>query len=112
MAAASALDTRVTKGAVMAEDQCLNSVGTQAATGANRERLPPQNPASISRVSRSVAQPGRAPRSGRGGRRFKSCRSDQHLPDHLVSSATGYATDSLSLRCRVNARLALAKWSG
>src|SRR5690349_12563568 len=28
---------------------------------------------------RSVAQPGRAPRSGRGGRRFKSCRSDQHL---------------------------------
>src|SRR6266581_3594649 len=27
--------------------------------------------------SRSVAQPGRAPRSGRGGRRFKSCHSDQ-----------------------------------
>src|SRR5215813_2264255 len=26
---------------------------------------------------RSVAQPGRAPRSGRGGRRFKSCHSDQ-----------------------------------
>ena len=29
--------------------------------------------------NRSVAQPGRAPRSGRGGRRFKSCRSD-HSP--------------------------------
>ena len=28
-------------------------------------------------VHRSVAQPGRAPRSGRGGRRFKSCHSDQ-----------------------------------
>jgi hypothetical protein len=28
---------------------------------------------------RSVAQPGRAPRSGRGGRRFKSCHSDQYL---------------------------------
>ena len=28
---------------------------------------------------RSVAQPGRAPRSGRGGRRFKSCHSDQPL---------------------------------
>lgn len=27
--------------------------------------------------SRSVAQPGSAPRSGRGGRRFKSCHSDQ-----------------------------------
>ena len=28
---------------------------------------------------RSVAQPGSAPRSGRGGRRFKSCHSDQSL---------------------------------
>src|SRR6266849_1593739 len=27
---------------------------------------------------RSVAQPGSAPRSGRGGRRFKSCHSDQY----------------------------------
>src|SRR5271169_4826616 len=27
--------------------------------------------------SRSVAQSGSAPRSGRGGRRFKSCHSDQ-----------------------------------
>jgi integrase len=36
-----------------------------------------QNRDGISRsVSRSVAQPGRAPRSGRGGRRFKSCHSD------------------------------------
>ncbi len=31
-------------------------------------------------VDRSVAQPGRAPRSGRGGRRFKSCHSDQNFP--------------------------------
>src|SRR5215510_3099994 len=29
--------------------------------------------------SRSVAQPGSAPRSGRGGRRFKSCHSDHYL---------------------------------
>ncbi len=29
--------------------------------------------------ARSVAQPGSAPRSGRGGRRFKSCHSDQHF---------------------------------
>ena len=29
--------------------------------------------------SRSVAQSGSAPRSGRGGRRFKSCHSDQYL---------------------------------
>jgi hypothetical protein len=31
-------------------------------------------------ASRSVAQSGSAPRSGRGGRRFKSCHSD-HLTD-------------------------------
>ena len=34
-------------------------------------------------VDRSVAQPGRAPRSGRGGRRFKSCHSDQNFPLYL-----------------------------
>jgi hypothetical protein len=33
--------------------------------------------------SRSVAQSGSAPRSGRGGRRFKSCHSDQHLASRL-----------------------------
>ena len=32
-------------------------------------------------TSRSVAQPGSAPRSGRGGRRFKSCHSDQLSQD-------------------------------
>ena len=31
------------------------------------------------RLWRSVAQPGSAPRSGRGGRRFKSCHSDQNF---------------------------------
>jgi hypothetical protein len=44
---------------------------------------------------RSVAQPGSAPRSGRGGRRFKSCHSDQHLAAFvllLLKSATGSAT--------------------
>src|SRR4051794_20213843 len=41
--------------------------------------------------SRSVAQSGSAPRSGRGGRRFKSCHSDQlplagaDLANHPVS---------------------------
>src|SRR5512140_1433064 len=33
---------------------------------------------------RSVAQPGRAPRSGRGGRRFESCRSDHFSRFHIV----------------------------
>ena len=33
----------------------------------------------LSAKYRSVAQPGSAPRSGRGGRRFKSCHSDQSL---------------------------------
>lgn len=35
---------------------------------------------------RSVAQPGRAPRSGRGGRRFKSCRSD-HIFTRIFSTS-------------------------
>ena len=41
---------------------------------------------------RSVAQPGRAPRSGRGGRRFKSCHSDQHLAVIHDPCATPCAT--------------------
>ena len=38
------------------------------------------------RRSRSVAQPGSAPRSGRGGRRFKSCHSDQLFPEMFQQS--------------------------
>ena len=44
----------------------------QQYSGQNRDCISPL-------VSRSVAQPGRAPRSGRGGRRFKSCHSDQYF---------------------------------
>src|SRR5207253_10131333 len=44
--------------------------GPAAACGQEGRRL-------YSPRGRSVAQPGRAPRSGRGGRRFKSCHSDQ-----------------------------------
>src|SRR6516165_10330664 len=44
-------------------------------------------------VSRSVAQPGRAPRSGRGGRRFKSCHSDQYLADPQIPFPTVSPTD-------------------
>ena len=80
--------------------------------------LPGRNALAISRAGafsgacRSVAQPGRAPRSGRGGRRFKSCHSDQYLAHFPNGSATGYATASRILRCRVNARLAPDRWSG
>ena len=47
-----------------------------------RERAAPRELAApqlrgYKRRLRSVAQPGSAPRSGRGGRRFKSCHSDQ-----------------------------------
>src|SRR5947199_805779 len=55
--------------------------------------------------SRSVAQPGSAPRSGRGGRRFKSCHSDQLLdgrkdnpdryPDRLIAEWAGAARHEL-----------------
>ncbi len=50
----------------------------RAATGP-RSRLRPQVLAAITPpriAARSVAQSGSAPRSGRGGRRFKSCHSD------------------------------------
>src|SRR5712671_986682 len=43
---------------------------------------------------RSVAQPGRAPRSGRGGRRFKSCHSDQHLAKIKMLAGTDCGTVS------------------
>ena len=37
---------------------------------------------------RSVAQSGSAPRSGRGGRRFKSCHSDHYLAGSRASTGT------------------------
>jgi hypothetical protein len=43
---------------------------------------------------RSVAQPGRAPRSGRGGRRFKSCHSDQYLAKIKMLAGTDCGTVS------------------
>ena len=61
----------------------INSLSKPSSTGSSVRRNSPlaatkssvYNPAH--RWSRSVAQPGSAPRSGRGGRRFKSCHSDQ-----------------------------------
>src|ERR1700726_837225 len=38
---------------------------------------------------RSVAQSGSAPRSGRGGRRFKSCHSDQNSLYISIDSVSG-----------------------
>jgi hypothetical protein len=52
----------------------------------------PRSPAKETR-GRSVAQPGSAPRSGRGGRRFKSCHSDQFprgSPFRHVEMAVGH----------------------
>jgi hypothetical protein len=40
------------------------------------------------------AQPGSAPRSGRGGRRFKSYHSDQYLAEIPTSTGTGCGTVS------------------
>ena len=42
-----------------------------------------------SSAKRSVAQPGSAPRSGRGGRRFKSCHSDHIFPPFFFATARG-----------------------
>jgi hypothetical protein len=50
--------------------------GRRAACGRDEARL--YERLTRKRRSRSVAQSGSAPRSGRGGRRFKSCHSDHH----------------------------------
>jgi hypothetical protein len=42
----------------------------------------------------SIEPSGSAPRSGRGGRRFKSCHSDQHLADSRLPTVTGYVTET------------------
>ena len=58
----------------------------------------------VAPASRSVAQPGSAPRSGRGGRRFKSCHSDHCFPPSLIFPVPGsnHAGPALSLTlCRV-----------
>jgi hypothetical protein len=34
------------------------------------------------------------PRSGRGGRRFKSCHSDQYLAGFYIAAATDIATET------------------
>ena len=66
-------------------------VGARASGG-----LQVQNRDGISRsVSRSVAQPGRAPRSGRGGRRFKSCHSDHYLADPETAFPTVFSTETM-----------------
>jgi hypothetical protein len=55
--------------------------------------LRPRSGAAISpALSRSVAQSGSAPRSGRGGRRFKSCHSDHHLADINMRASVAAAT--------------------
>src|SRR5262249_41160682 len=48
-----------------------------AATQGHRYKPYASQPEGILAARRSVAQPGSAPRSGRGGRRFKSSHSDQ-----------------------------------
>ena len=90
----------------LATPQCRRrafvSVGARDHTGCARERQPRPDPREIGRTigirglprlppggavaitarsgeKRRVAQPGRAPRSGRGGRRFKSSLSDQNF---------------------------------
>ena len=55
--------------------------------------------------SRSIAQPGSAPRSGRGGRRFKSCYSDQifqrvtRSPENKSSPVHGFAAQMRLMAC-------------
>jgi hypothetical protein len=43
---------------------------------------------------RSVAQPGRAPSSGGGGRRFKSSHSDQLFPTFTIVSSLNFIANA------------------
>jgi hypothetical protein len=45
-------------------------------------------------IPMSDSADGRAPRSGQGGRRFKSCHSDQHLDDFLRRLPTNILTET------------------
>lgn len=69
--------------------------------GAARSLLRPGPALAISRppVDRSVAQPGRAPRSGRGGRRFKSCHSDHWIQRRLPTGRCSPSSQSGTFGC-------------
>jgi hypothetical protein len=47
----------------------------------------------LAKESPSAALAGSAPRSGRGGRRFKSCQSDRHSADSRLRTVTGCVTE-------------------
>jgi hypothetical protein len=47
----------------------------------------------LAKESPSAALAGSAPRSGRGGRRFKSCQSDRHSTDSRLRTVTGCVTE-------------------
>src|SRR5262249_30458388 len=64
--------------------------GHRGSTACGRSRTRVIRPA----FRRRVAQSGSAPRSGRGGRRFKSCHSDQHLASPETSIPTVSPTDT------------------
>ena len=59
--------------------------GGNAATNVNKRERTRQKTLKIQE------NPGSEPRSGRGGRRFKSCHSDQHLAEFSSRFATGCA---------------------
>ena len=70
------------------------------------------------RLRDCVAQSGSAPRSGRGGRRFKSCHSDQKTPNKYMLSlltrigATRTKTDQITAKTRETQRKVPGKVPG
>ena len=63
------------------------------------------------RQNRSVAQPGSAPRSGRGGRRFKSSHSDQtNLLKHIIISFGASSRACLRPSCRRSSLDVTSMW--
>jgi hypothetical protein len=68
--------------------------GSMTASGLRREAA--RGRRRTSRKSLNFQRPAAsAPRSGRGGRRFKSCHSDQHLAEIQTSTGTDCGTVSL-----------------
>jgi hypothetical protein len=62
-------------------------------------------------VRQLFARQGSPPRSGRGGRRFKSCHSDQLSSQQKSSRGTIWGMKRLVLRTRLPPTVAPATWS-
>ena len=74
------------------QSRCYSGMGPRRMPGARVVPSRRFEPLHVFSNGKLTASFGSAPRSGRGGRRFKSCHSDQHLAKIESVSATESAT--------------------